>query len=85
MRALDEDEADLTNGLLRLMPDMRLTAKEAASHRALNVPNAAVGSNGRDAEASGGASQPVVSSSGSALPRALNVPSVAVGSNGRDA
>ena len=59
MRELDKDEADLTKGLLRLMPGMRLTAKEAASHRALNVPNAAVGSNGRDAEASGGASQPI--------------------------
>ena len=45
-RVLDEGEAELTQGLLKLVPATRLSARAAALHRGLTVARAAGGSIG---------------------------------------
>ena len=65
-RELEEGEAELTKGLLKLVPATRLSARAAALHRGLTVARAAGGSigcnvvPGSSLETSGVASRPAV-------------------------
>merc|ERR1712242_607982 len=70
-RELEEGEAELTKGLLKLVPATRLSARAAALHRGLTVAQAAGGSigcnvvPGSSVETCGVASRHVVVTDGS--------------------